>query len=76
MASEYINFIITMVSELMVFVQNSSALDDEEDVMLMEFSGGIKMKKTRKFKFVNVKIDDFWSILIMEELSRLNDAQI
>ena len=41
-----------MVSELMVFVQNSSALD-EEDVKSMEFGGGIKMKKiTRKFRFV------------------------
>ena len=42
-----------MVSELMVFVQDSRALDEEEDVKSMEFGGGIKMKKTiRKFKFV------------------------
>ena len=41
-----------MVSELMVFVQDLSALDEEEDVKSMEFSGGIKMKKTRrKFRF-------------------------
>jgi len=41
-----------MVSELIVFVQDSSALD-EEDVKSMEFGGGIKMKKTiRKFRFV------------------------
>jgi len=37
----------------MVSVQDSSALDEEEDAKLMEFSGGIKMKKTiRKFRFV------------------------
>ena len=42
-----------MVSELMVFVQDSSALDDEEDVKSIEFGGGIKMKKTtRKFRFI------------------------
>ena len=42
-----------LVSELMVFVQNSSALDEEEDVESMEFSGGIKIKKTtRKFRYV------------------------
>jgi len=42
-----------MVSELMVFVQDSSALDEEEDVKSMEFGGGIKMKKTtKKFRFV------------------------
>jgi len=42
-----------MVSELMVFTQDSSALDEEEDVKLMEFGGGIKMKKTiRKFRFI------------------------
>ena len=42
-----------MVSELMVFVQNSSALDETEDVESMEFGGGIKMRKTtRKFRFV------------------------
>jgi len=53
LASEYINFIITMVSELMVFVQNSSALDEEKDVKSIEFGGGIKMKKTtKKFRFV------------------------
>jgi len=40
-----------MVLELMVFVKDSSALD--EDVKSMEFGGGIKMKKTtRKFRFV------------------------
>ena len=37
-----------MVSELMVFVQESNALDEEEDVKSMEFGGGIKMKKTTK----------------------------
>ena len=42
-----------MVSELMVFVQDSSVLDEEDDVKSMEFGGGIKMKKTtRKFRFV------------------------
>ena len=30
-----------MVSELIVFVQDSSALDEEEDVKSMEFGGGI-----------------------------------
>ena len=35
-----------MISELMVFVQKSSALDEETDVKSMEFGGGIKMKKT------------------------------
>ena len=41
-----------MVSELMVFVQDSSALNEVEDVKSMEFGGGIKMKKTtRKFRF-------------------------
>ena len=65
-----------MVSEPMVFVQNSSALD-EEDVKSMEFGGGIKMKTTRKFQICSkIKIDDFWSILIKVESSRLNDAQI
>ena len=44
-----------MVLDLMVFVQDSSAPDEEEeeDVKSMEFGGGIKMKKTkRKFRFV------------------------
>jgi len=42
-----------MVSELMVFVENSNALDKEEDVKSMEFGRGIKMRKTtRKFRFV------------------------
>jgi len=41
-----------MVSELMVFVQNSSALNEKEDVKSTEFGGGIKMKTTRKFRFV------------------------
>jgi len=42
-----------IVSELMVFVQNSSTLDEEEDVKSTEFGGSIKMKKTtRKFRFV------------------------
>ena len=42
-----------MPSELMVFVQDSSALDESEDVKSMEFGGGIKMMKTtKKFKFV------------------------
>ena len=35
-----------MVSKLMVFVQDSSALDEIENVKSMEFGGGIKMKKT------------------------------
>ena len=39
-----------MVSELMELIQDSSALDEEEDVKSMEFDGGIKIKKTtRKF---------------------------
>ena len=37
-----------MVSELIVFVQNSSALDEEKDVKLMKLGGGIKMKKTTR----------------------------
>ena len=42
-----------MVSELMVFAQNSSALDEEEDIELMKFGKGIEMKKTiKKFRFV------------------------
>ena len=41
-----------MAAKLMVFVQDLSALD-EEDVKSMEFGGGIKTKKTtRKFRFV------------------------
>ena len=45
----------------MVFVQDSSALDEVEDVDSMEFDEGIKMKKAiRKFRFA-LKIDDFWS---------------
>ena len=41
-----------LISELMVFVQNSSALD-EEDVKSMEFGEDIKMKTTtRMFRFV------------------------
>jgi len=35
-----------MVSELMVFVQDSSALHEEEDVESIEFGRGIKTKKT------------------------------
>ena len=44
----------------MVFIQESSALDEEEDVKSMEFGRGIKMKKTtRKFQICSkVKIDD------------------
>ena len=42
-----------MVSELMVLVKDSSALDKEEDVGSMKFGGGIKTKKiTIKFRFV------------------------
>ena len=42
-----------MVSELMMFVQDLSALNEEENVKSMEFDEGIKMKKTtRKFRFV------------------------
>ena len=42
-----------MVLELMVFVQDSNALDEEEDVKSIEFGRGIKMKKIiRKFRFV------------------------
>ena len=40
-----------MVSELMVFVQDSTILDEEENVESMKFSRGIKMKKTM-FRFV------------------------
>jgi len=41
-----------LVLELMLVVQNSNALD-EEDVESMEFDKGIKIKKTiRKFRFV------------------------
>jgi len=61
----------------MVFVQDSSALD-EENVESIEFGGGIKMKKmTRKVQiYSKIKINDFWSILIKVESSRLNGAQI
>ena len=40
--------------------------DGEEDYELMEFDGGIKMKKaTKKVQICsNAKINDFWSILI------------
>jgi len=42
-----------IVSELMVFVQDSSALDEEEDIKSKEFGRGIKIKKiTKKFRFV------------------------
>jgi len=41
-----------MVSELMVFVQDSNALDGEQDIKSIEFGGGIKMKTTRKFRFI------------------------
>ena len=42
-----------MILELIVFVQNSRALDEEEDAKSIEFGGDIKMKKTtRKFKFI------------------------
>ena len=42
-----------IVLELMMFVQDLSALNEEEDVKSMEFGRGIKMKKTtRKFSFV------------------------
>jgi len=42
-----------MVSELMMFIQDSSTLDEKEDVKSIEFGGGIKMKKiTKKFRFV------------------------
>ena len=60
-----------------MFVQESISLD-EEDVDSMEFGEGIKMKKTTKKVQIcsKVKIDDFWSILIKVESSRLNDAQI
>ena len=37
-----------MVSELMVFAQNSNALDEEEDVKSMEFDGGIKIKRQQE----------------------------
>ena len=62
----------------MVFVQDSSALDEKEDVKSMEFGGDIKMKKTIKKVQIcsKVKINDFWSILIKVESSRLNDVQI
>jgi len=37
----------------MVFFQDSSALNEEEDDKSMDFSGAIKMKKTtRKFRFI------------------------
>ena len=42
-----------LVSKLMVFVQDSSALDKEENIKSMEFDDDIKMKKIiRKFRFV------------------------
>jgi len=42
-----------MVSELMVFVPDSSTLDEAADIESIEFGKGIKMKKTtRKFRFV------------------------
>ena len=48
MVSEHINFVTTTVSELMVSVQDSNALDEAENVESMEFDRGIKMKKTTK----------------------------
>ena len=43
-----------------MFVQNSSALDEEEDVKSMEFDGAIKMKKTKKVQICSkIKINDF-----------------
>ena len=41
-----------IIGELVVFVQDLSALDEEEDVKSMKVGGGIKMKTTRKFRFV------------------------
>ena len=62
----------------MLFIQNLSALEEEEDVKSIEFGGDIKMKKTIKKVQIcsKVKINDFWSILIKVESSRLDGAQI
>jgi len=67
-----------LVSELMVFVQVSSAQDGEWDVKSIEFGGAINAKKTTKKVQIcsKIKIDDFWSKMIKVESSRLNDAQI
>ena len=61
MVSEYINSVTTNGIRLTAFVQDSNALDEEEDVKSMEFGGDIKMKKTtRKVQICfKVKIDDF-----------------
>ena len=66
-----------LVSELMVFVQVSCA-QDRGEVQSIKFDGGINAKKTTKNVQIcyKVKIDNFWSILIKVESSRLNDAQI
>jgi len=62
----------------MMFIQVLNAQDGEGDVKTIEFDGGINAKKTTKKVQISskVKIDDFWSILIKVEPSRLNDAQI
>ena len=62
----------------MVFVQVLSAQDGVEDVKSIECGGGINVKKTtnKVYIYSTVKINDFWSILIKVEPSRLNDAQI
>ena len=53
LVSEHINFVTTNGIRADGVVQDSSALDEEEDVKSTEFGGGIKMKKTtRKFSFV------------------------
>ena len=59
-----------------MFVQNSSALDEEEDVKSTEF-GGQNEEANKKVQICSkVKVNDFWSILIKVESSTLNDAQI
>jgi len=62
-----------MVSELMVFVQDSSALEEVDGVWRKHQDE----EDNKKVKICSkVKIDNFWSILIKVESSRLNDAQI
>ena len=61
------------VSKLMVFVQDSSALNEEEDVQ----STHQDEEDNKKVQiYSKVKTNDFWSLLIKVEPSRLNDAQI
>jgi len=61
----------------MVFVQDSSVLDEEEESSQWSSAEHQDEEDNKKVQICSkVKIDDFWSILIKVESSRLNDAQI